>query len=199
MWISAQPSHAITPPKRSLRISPTAWPRPITASWPLSKYRNVRRGRPATPSRMARATCLPIWIAPVQVGGTEGSPRCSNQAASPITNTSGWPGIEQSGSTSTLPWLVSGTPRDASSGDASLPAAQITVVVGIRQPPASTASSRTSVTSVLTRTSTPSRRRSSLARSESDSGYDGRMRGPASTSITVVSRVSMWRKSWVSA
>ena len=47
----------------------------------------------------------------------------SSDARSPITNTSGWPGIVRSGWTSTRPARSSGTPSVAPSGDAATPAA----------------------------------------------------------------------------
>ena len=69
----------------------------------------------------------------------------------------------QSGSTMARPTRSSGAPSDLSSGLAVLPAAQITVWVGMVQPAAPTEPGRMSVTSVSVRTSTPSRRSSCLA------------------------------------
>ena len=55
MWTKIQTSQAMNPPKWSFQMSATAWPRPITASCPLSQYLKARRGRPArSPSMTAR-------------------------------------------------------------------------------------------------------------------------------------------------
>ena len=56
MWTNAQMNQATNPEKRSFQISATAWPRPMTASWPLSKYLNGVRGFPCRSPAMARAT-----------------------------------------------------------------------------------------------------------------------------------------------
>ena len=86
------------------------------------------------------------------------SPVRSKAAASPRTNTSGWPGMVQSGSTMARPIRSSGAPSDLRSGLAVLPAAQMTVCVGMVHPAARTQPGWMSVTSVSVRTSTPSRR-----------------------------------------
>ena len=64
-------------------------------------------------------------------------------------------------------------------GLATLPAAQITVWVGMVQPAATTEPGRMSVTKVSVRTSTPSRRSSSLALSLRLGGYEGSSAGSA--------------------
>ena len=64
----------------------------------------------------------------------------------------------QSGSTIARPARSSGACRSLSSGLAVLPAAQMTVCVGITQPAAATEPGRMSVTNVSVRTSTPRRR-----------------------------------------
>ena len=64
----------------------------------------------------------------------------------------------------------SGTPSEASRPVPFMPAAQITVVVGIVQPAAFTEPGWMSVTSISVRTSTPSDRSSCLAVSDRSSG-----------------------------
>ena len=107
----------------------------------------------------AQAVYSPIWIATGQMPGSVPPSWWLKAAASPRTKTSGWPGMVQSGSTIARPIAVERrAERLWSSGLAVLPAAQMTVCVGMTHPAASTDPGRMSVTSVSVRTSTPSRR-----------------------------------------
>ena len=119
---------------------------------------------------MVRAVYWPIWIATGQIPGSVVPSGRAKAAASPSTKTSGCPGMVQSGSTIARPMRSSGAPSDLRSGLAVLPAAQITVWVGIVHPAARTHPGWMSVTIVSVRTSTPRRRRSSLALSPSSGG-----------------------------
>ncbi len=116
-----------------------------------------------------------------------------------MTNTSRWPGIEQSSFTITRPCRSSGTPSVAPSGEAALPAAQITVRAGIFSPPLSvTPSAETSSTSVRKRTSTPRSNNCRRALSDRSDVNCGITRGAFSMSSTRACEESMWRKSFTS-
>ena len=70
MCTKIQVSHAKKPLKWSFQMSATAWPRPITASWPLSQYRKARRGRWARSPWITPAVYSPIWMATGQMPGS---------------------------------------------------------------------------------------------------------------------------------
>ena len=119
---------------------------------------------------MVRAVYCPIWMATGQIPGRVPNRSSLTEAVSPRTKTSGWPGMVQSGSTIARPLRSSGVPRVCISGLPTLPAAQTTVWVGMVQPAACTRPFRMAVTIVCSRTSTPRRRNSYLARSDSSGG-----------------------------
>ena len=144
---------------------------------------------------MLRAAALPSWIAAGARPGTSPRPGSSRCAMSPITNASGWPGIERSGCTCTRPARSSGTPSERPRLDAWTPAAQKTLLASMRSPPALTPAASIPVTAEEVRTSTPSVRRSSSAWRERSSAKAGSTRGPASSSTTRALRGSMRRKS----
>ena len=63
-----------------------------------------------------------------------------------MTEISGWPASERSGSTVTRPARSSGAPRVAPSGEAATPAAQMTVFAARRSSPTCTPSASTPLT-----------------------------------------------------
>ena len=117
------------------------------------------------------------------------------EAASPITKIFGFPGTVRSDSTMTLPDSSVSEPTHCPAGDATTPAAQITVAAKILSPPIVTPSLSHPVTGEPRRTVTPSFSSDWRAYSDSDASKAGRTRGPASTRITWALRGSMRRKS----
>ncbi len=169
------------------RRSTTARNRAIVAIVPRSRYRNGLGSVRADGAR----SCAPrggrsAWRPPPRRVGR------SRPIRSPTTNSSGYPGSEQSGSTATRPARSTSAPaRSASirpSGEACTPAAQIFVRASMRPGPSPVATSRpassTPTTRVPRRTSTPSRSRSRWARRRSRSGYGAaRCRRASSSTI----------------
>ncbi len=75
---------------------------------------------------MLRAAARPPCIATCATPGSGVPVWWGKEARSPMTNTSGCPGMERSGSTSTRPIRSVGTPSPLPSGDAATPAAHTT-------------------------------------------------------------------------
>jgi len=118
-----------------------------------------------------------------------------NTAVSPIAKTSGYPGTLRSSRTFTRPALSASTPSHFAAGEASTPAAQMTVFDLIEPLAVSTPSAWTAVTGVPSRTSTPSSLSARCAYSDISGLKFGSTRGPASISTTRASSGRKLRKS----